>query len=215
MRPQPAEWKSCVLVAALAAAGWLCAARVLADPVLGINGLSRACVGQGCSEFDLVVGDAEYGLTFKGMDPLHIPLDPDGTTTFALGTLSRARVNVSSGHDPLPLTLQLSLASPGLAASPLFTGSIFATTPGGGGPLRVDFDNNWHHFTTSAGTFELAILSDVELPKKGSATVLASIRGVSEAPASIPEPSTLLLVGIGLAGVAWRMRQRRSGEADK
>jgi PEP-CTERM motif len=208
MRPKPAGWTSCVLITAIAAAGLLSAARALADPILGMNALSRACVGQACSAFDFFVGNAEYGLTFTGAESLYIPFDPDGTTTFALATLSRARVNVSSDQDPLPLTLQLSLTSPA-AIAPLFTGSVLATTPGGGGPLLVDFDNSWHRLTTQAGTFELAILEDARLPKKGFATVMASIRAVSDAPVSVPEPSTLMLLGVGLAGVVWRIRQRR------
>jgi hypothetical protein len=42
----------------------------------------------------------------------------------------------------------------------LLNASIYGTTPGGGGPVRIHFDDVWPSFGTGAGTFELGIVGD-------------------------------------------------------
>ena len=165
-------------------------------------------------DFNMTVSDATSGLTFSGVNPFDVLLPPGATTTFNLGTFNRERTNVSSNLDPLAFTLQLMLTLPaviGTGPSTLFTSSIHGTTPGGGGPVVVNFNNAWQHFTSPAGIFEIAILTDPELTKNNFAAVVGTVRNITlpdSRTTSVPEPATLLLVGVGLTACATPIRRR-------
>lgn len=205
-----AVWRNIVWVAGCTALALLPSA-ASAAPIAVVSGSTLACFGEDCSGFEATVNNRHFGVAFSALDSFELLLDPSGIGTVTLGTFTRSRTRVSSDVDPLWFTLQVTLTLPDISStSGWFTGSISGTTPGGGGPVAIDFENSWHRFATPTGAFEFAVLSDLSLNKNGSGTLVGSVRKAADttSPTSVPEPATLVLLGLGLAGVAARRRRQ-------
>ena len=150
-----------------------------------------------------------------------------GTTSLGIGSLSGPNSLGSFFLSTSPqqlvsgsFTLNVTFTSPtgitggqGTTYTATITGSVSPNINQGG--VTIDFDNAPVVFTfndgTNTGTFSLAI-ADVFVQSGQSASLTAGITGQQN---PIPEPTTMLLLGTGLAGVAARARRRRNGAAQK
>ena len=143
-----------------------------------------------------------------------------GTTALGIGSLSGAN-NLGTFFltpDTLQMlngtfTLNITFTGPtgitggqGATYTATIIGSVSPTTDHGG--VNIHFASPTQNFTFSnasgSGTFSLTV-ADLFVETGRSANITAGIRG-SQSP--IPEPTTLLLLGTGLTGVATKLRQR-------
>jgi hypothetical protein len=130
-------------------------------------------------------------------------------------TLSGAAANYNGNAFTLRVTFTL---PPGINGSntttftALLTGSVTSTDQGG---VFIDFDNTPQTFTysfvngqgqTVTGSFNFNV-NDVSVIAGGTVAVSGNITGAQQS--SVPEPTTMLLLGSGLAGVAGFARKRR------
>jgi hypothetical protein len=209
------------LASVLAAAG-----TADASTILNVAGSTGGCFGTGCTTFTTTVQSTPlYDLTFTG-STFAVQTDLTGSATnFVLGTLDRGNTRTPDSTAPLPFTLEVIFTLPtGINGGQIdtFTALIQGSSAsGGGGPMPVDFDNSWFYFSFvnafGSGGFEFSVLNDPSLNKNNQGQILGGIRnavftpiGVQPPAGSVPEPSTLLLMGVGAAVFA-RSRRRRNG----
>lgn len=221
----PHELRSASLCAAavFAASTFIGTAPAAAEPI-EVSGSTLACVGLDCATFGTPVVADSYGLTITGtaFDEL---TDAAGAATVLLGTLSRGNVNVSDSTTALLFTLELIFGLPSAiegGQALQMDATVTGSTPGGGGPLDVDFDNNWQSIIFPGGSFELAILTDPIVNKNGVTEIYGTIRsavsseqedtptdGPTDESVAVSEPMSLALVGSGMLIALARLRRRR------
>jgi len=74
--------------------------------------------------------------------------------------------------------------------------------------IAIDFDNTPQVFSYSGGTFSFSV-NDMPLLKETDPFVALIATVSATAVAQTPEPISMLLLGSGLSGLAWKLRSRR------
>jgi hypothetical protein len=109
----------------------------------------------------------------------------------------------------------------GISGSPTtFTALITGTSTGGGGPLAISFDDTVQTFYYSnaygTGSFDFFVVNDPTANKNNSTTLYGAIRNASftatqtsPPTTSVPEPTSLWLLGPGVAAFLLHRRRRR------
>ena len=143
-----------------------------------------------------------------------------GTTALGIGSLSGSNTLGSFFLSTAPtqalsgsFTLNITFTAPtgitggqGATFTAIIVGSVSPNIDQGG--VNIHFPSPTQNFTFSnasgSGTFSLTV-ADLFVQTGRSANITAGITG-NQSP--IPEPTTLLLFGTGLTGVATKLRQR-------
>lgn len=179
------------------------AAAVTATPAsaapIEIAGATLGCFGASCTPSSGAVTNGAYGLTFTP-SVFDIFTDISGTALIPFGTFSRTNVNVSDTMAPLLFTLQVNLTGPTALSLVPVPAVIRGTTPGGGGPLFVDFSSGGFTLPFESGSLIFSGVTDAAIAKNSSTAVFSAVQDPPLA--AVPEPSALLLLGSGLLGLA-------------
>jgi hypothetical protein len=194
-----------------------------ATSIIEVSAVTAGCFGTGCSVFTSAASSpSSFALTLSN-STFDVFSDASGSATnILLGTLTRANQNVSSDLGSLNFSLRVTFTLPvGLVSnSGTFTATVAGTNSGGGGAESVNFNNNTQTFVFSnaagSGSFNFAVSNDPSVAKGSSATILGVISNATftpavttaqDAPAAVPEPTTMVLLGTGLvAAVIGRRR---------
>jgi hypothetical protein len=150
--------------------------------------------------------------------------DAFGNATVSLGTLKRNNINYTDSATGNDFVLQFTFLLP-LGIGGDDTGALVATIIGSQGePGDLDFDDTFKTYTftnpSGTGSFEFRLNDILALNKNHEADLTGDIRGAVFTSTEgddrtadltpVPEPASLLLLGTGFAGVAAKLRKRRT-----
>lgn len=153
-------------------------------------------------------GNSFTGTTFLNIGSL------SGANSLATFFLNTAPGSLVGGSFQLDITFT---APTGIAGGQgaLYTATIFGSVSPNidQGGVNIHFVNPTQTFTfndgTNTGAFSLTV-ADLFVQSGRSASLTAGITG--EQSAVVPEPTTLLLLGTGITGIAAKLRQRRKAK---
>jgi len=179
-----------------------------ADDVM-ISGFTTGAV-TGVPQLSFTGNSSFTNTTFLGIGAL------SGANNLGTFFLSTAPGTLVAGS----FTLNVTFTSPtginggqGATYTAAITGSVSPNINQGG--VTIDFNNTPLIFTfnngTTTGTFSVAV-ADVFVETGQAVNLTAGTTGQQQA--SIPEPTTLLLLGTGLTGIAAKLRKRRKASKD-
>jgi len=140
------------------------------------------------------------------------PTAPPTQNTNNLGAFNLA--NTQAVYNGNTFTLRVTFTAPtGINGgnTSLFSATLMGSVlSNGDGGAQIDFNNTPILFTFSnasaSGSFFFSV-NDVTLDPGQTASITGQITAAQQT--AIPEPTTMLLLGTGLAGVASRIRKRR------
>ena len=140
------------------------------------------------------------------------PTAPPTQNTNNLGAFNLA--NTQAVYNGNTFTLRVTFTAPtGINGgnTSLFSATLMGSVlSNGDGGAQIDFNNTPILFTFSnasaSGSFIFSV-NDVTLDPGQTASITGQITAAQQT--AIPEPTTMLLLGTGLAGVASRIRKRR------
>ena len=167
---------------------------------------------------------ANYTVDYKNVDPglvLHVTdllatptlgsLDVGGSVTFNLFRVYTEENSVDwneGDRTHYPISVSFNFSTPGDVVTQSVTGESYGVFLFDIG--RVEWDGPAFFSFGTDGLFKIA-LSDVHFGTPGGANVAATLSFLHDSnPRQVPEPSTLMLLGAGLVGLALlRRRQHR------
>ena len=194
---------SVVVILALSIGGTAYAG-VIFDPINAGSSVSATLEDFGVGWLDTCPG-CTIATTLKDLDAQTAMLNVGDTVTFDFFDITVG----GSGVDFFDIAATLAFASPGGSASDTGSGgfgsisTIFGTYSGGvlgwSGPVFVDLGHT---------AFTVAFEEGIALGEGDTATVGASV--TLDKVTKVPEPGTLALLGIGLAGLGLMRRKQRA-----